>query len=127
MQSVRVEAHGIGGNDLYRFDGMDIELTRGDSLQFKVTIQGRELPAGTEALFTVKRSPTAEETMIEKRLAVDENGVVYVGISNEDSDIPSRTYFWDLRVLIPLGDGSFEVRTPMEYAAFTILEVIGDV
>jgi hypothetical protein len=30
--------------------------------------------------------------------------------------------------LIPLHDGeNYEVRTPMEYAAFTILEVIGDV
>ena len=38
-----------------------------------------------------------------------------------------RTYYWDLRVLLPLGDGTYEVRTPMEYAALTILGVIGDV
>lgn len=112
---------------MYRFDGMDIELTRGDSVQFKITIKGRELPQGTEALFTVKRSPSAEEAVIEKRLAVDVDGAMLIGLSSTDSDIPARTYFWDLRVLLPLGDGSFEVRTPMEYAAFTILGVIGDV
>ena len=92
-----------------------------------MTIKGRELPEGTEALFTVKRSASAEEAVIEKRLAVGVDGVVLVGISSEESDLPARTYFWDLRVLIPLGDGTFEVRTPMEYAAFTILGVIGDV
>ena len=112
---------------MYRFDGLDIELTRGDSLQFKVTVKGRELPSGTEALFTVKRSPNAEDSLIEKRLALDEEGVVFVGISSDESDIPPRTYYWDMRVLIPLGDGTYEVRTPMEYAAFTILGVIGDV
>lgn len=112
---------------MYRFDGLDIELTRGDSLQFKVTISGRELPEGTIALFTVKRNANAEEAVIEKRLAVDADGVVLVGISSDESDLPPRTYYWDLRVLLPLGDGTYEVRTPMEYAALTILGVIGDV
>lgn len=111
---------------MYRFDGLDIELSRGDSIQFKVTIKGRELSEGTTALFTVKRSANAEEALIEKRLAVDEDGVVLVGLSSEDTDLSPRTYFWDMRVLLPLGDGSFEVRTPMEYAAFTILGVIGN-
>ena len=60
-------------------------------------------------------------------MVVDADGTVLMGISSEESDIPARTYFWDLRVLIPLGDGTYEVRTPMEYAAFTILGVIGDV
>lgn len=112
---------------MHRFDGFDIELTSGDSLQFRVTISGRELPEGTEALFTVKKSPRADDAMIEKRMAVDADGVVLVGLSSSDTDIQPRTYYWDLRVLIPNGDGTFEVRTPMEYAAFTILEVIGDV
>ena len=66
-------------------------------------------------------------SIIEKRLDVDADGVVLVGLSSDDTDITPRTYYWDLRVLMPLGDGTFEVRTPMEYAAFTILEVIGNV
>lgn len=112
---------------MHKFSGLDIELTRGDSLQFKVTIKGRELPAETEARFTVKRRTRDEEPVIEKRLAVQADGTVNVGLSSADTDIDPRTYFWDLRVLIPLGDGTYEVRTPMEYAAFTILEVVGNV
>lgn len=109
-----------------RFNGMDIELTRGDSLQFKVNITGRELPDGTLALFTVKRRTRDEEPVIEKRMKVGEGGHVVVGLSSGETDVTPRTYYWDLRVLIPLGDGTFEVRTPMEYAAFTILEVVGN-
>lgn len=112
---------------MHRFSGYDIEVTKGDSLQFRVTISGRELPSGTEALFTVKKNTRSDEAAIEKRIAVDEDGVVMVGLSSADTDINPGTYYWDIRVLIPLGDGTFDVRTPMEYAAFTILEVIGDV
>jgi hypothetical protein len=111
---------------MHRFNGLDIELTRGDSLQFRVTVQGRELPEGTLALFTVKRRTRDEEAVIEKRLPLD-NGVVVVGLPSADTDITPRTYYWDMRILIPLGDGTYEVRTPMEYAAFTILEVVGNV
>jgi hypothetical protein len=112
---------------MHRFDGYDIELTKGDSLQFKVTITGRELPEGTAALFTVKKRPRDEDTVIEKRMEIGSDGVVLVGLSSADTDITPRTYYWDLRVLMPLGDGPYEVRTPMEYVAFTILEVIGNV
>jgi hypothetical protein len=112
---------------MHRFNGYDIELTRGDSLQFRVTITGRELPQGTAALFTVRQRPRDENAVIEKQLAVDADGVVLVGLASDDTDITPRTYYWDLRVLMPLGDGTFEVRTPMEYATFTILEVVGNV
>ena len=112
---------------MHQFNGLDIELTKGDSLQFRVTVKGRELPEGTAALFTVKKKPRDEEAVIEKRLPVDADGVVLVGLSSADTDISPKTYYWDLRVLMPLGDGTYEVRTPMEYAAFTILEVIGNV
>ena len=112
---------------MYRFDGLNMELTRGDSLQFKVNIQGRDLPEKTLAVFSVKKRAGAKEAMIEKRIEVGAGGVVLVGLSHEDTDLAPRTSWWDLRVLIPLGDGTYEVRTPMEYAAFNILGVIGDV
>ena len=109
-----------------RFEGLNIELTRGDSTQFKVNFAGRTLPEGALALFTVKKSPRSMEPVIEKRLVITD-GSVNVGLGNADTDIQPRTYYWDMRVLTPLGDGTFQVTTPMEYAAFTILEVIGDV
>ena len=110
-----------------RFDGYDIELTQGDSLQFKVNLKGRELPSGSLALFTIKKKPNAEEAVLEKRVPIEDDGSAVFGISSEESNLTARIYYWDIRVLIPLGDGKFEVRTPMEYAAFTILEAIGDV
>ena len=110
-----------------KFDGLNIELTKGDSLHFKVTIYGRVLPEGAIALFTVKKSPRATEAVIEKRNPIASDGVLQIGLSSKDSNIPPRSYFWDLRVLIPLGDGTYEVKTPMDYASFTISEVIGDV
>ena len=109
-----------------RFDGLNIELTRGDSTQFKVNFAGRTLPEGALALFTVKKSPRSAESVIEKRLGIAD-GSVYVGLSSADTDIQPRTYYWDIRVLVPFGDGTYDVKTPMEYAAFTILEVVGDV
>lgn len=109
-----------------RFEGLNIELTRGDSTQFKVNFVGRTLPEGALALFTVKKSPRSEDPVIEKRLGIAD-GSVYVGLSSTDTDIQPRTYYWDIRVLVPFGDGTYDVKTPMEYAAFTILEVIGDV
>ena len=109
-----------------RFDGLDIELTRGDTLRFKTTFAGRTLPAGTIALFTVKKRTRDEEAVIEKRIDVLDN-MIYVNLSSADTDVQPRTYYWDIRVLIPYGDGTFEVKTPMDYAAFTILEVVGDV
>lgn len=111
---------------MYRFDGLDIEMTKGDSFQFRVVVSGRELPKGTAALFSVKRNPQDDENVIEHLLDIADDGTVMVGLSSGDTDLPPRTYYWDIRVMIPLGDGTFEVRTPMEYAAFTILDSIGN-
>lgn len=112
---------------MYRFEGKDIELTRGDSVQFKVTVTGRELPEGSTAVFSVKKRVSDADCVIEKKIALASDGVALVGLSHEDTDIAPGMYWWDMRVLLPLGDGSFEVRTPMEYASFIIMEVIGNV
>ena len=106
---------------MHRFDGYDIELTAGDSLFFNVKLAGRELPDGSKAVFTVKRNPKDDEAVIEKELEV-KDGAVYVQLYSEETDLPARTYYWDLRVMF-----GNEVETPMEYAAFTILQPVGDV
>ncbi len=111
---------------MVRLNGLDIELTRGDSLLFSARVSGRELPEGTLLLFSVKKNPRQEEALIEKREAVEDAGAVF-SLSPRETDLPARTYFWDIRVLIPYGDGTYEVRTPMEYAAFQVTEVIGNV
>ena len=109
---------------MYRFEGLDIEATGGDSLVFTVRFRGRALAAGSVAVFTVKKRARMKEAVIEKRYAVADNRVV-VALEPADSALAPGTYWWDIRVLTPVGNG-MEVRTPMAYAAFEILEAVGD-
>lgn len=109
---------------MHLFNGYDIELTRGDSLFFKINLDGRTLPEGSVGYFTVKKTPKSDEIIIQKKLDASD-GVLDIRLTSEDTYIPVRTYYWDVRVLIPLADGGYEVETPMEYAAFTILDAIG--
>jgi len=110
---------------MHRFNGYDIEVTRGDSLFFKVDLSGRDLPEGSVAYFTVKTGAGSAQPVIKKKLdATDE--LLDIRLSSADTDLSPRTYFWDVRVLIPLEDGGYEVETPMEYASFTVLPAIGD-
>ncbi len=109
---------------MHLFKGNDIELTRGDTLFFKINLDGRTLPEGSVGYFTVKPSAKAEEAVIYKKLDASD-GVLDIRLTSEDTDIAPRTYYWDVRVLIPLEDGGYEVETPMEYASLTILDAIG--
>ena len=109
---------------MHKFNGYDIEITRGDSLQFRVSLIGRDLPEGSVGLFTVKASPRDEQALIEKR--VDASGeLLTITLNPRDTDLPPRTYFWDVRVLIPRSEGGFELETPMEYASFIVLDAVG--
>lgn len=109
---------------MHRFNGYDIELTQGDSLFFKINLDGRTLPEGSVGYFTVKKTPKSDEIIIQKKLDASD-GVLDIRLMSEDTDLPVRTYYWDVRVLIPLEDGGYEVETPMEYAAFTIMDAVG--
>ena len=109
---------------MHRFDGYDIEVTQGDTLFFKVELDGREMPEGSVGYFTVKSSPKSDEVLVQKKLDASD-GVLDIRLMSEDTNLPVRTYYWDVRVLIPLEEGGYEVETPMEYAAFTILAAIG--
>ena len=104
----------------------DIIVTRGDSLLLRITLQDADLPEGTEARFTVKRRPRDEEPAVEKTFALEEDTVTLY-LAPGDTNLPPGTYYWDLRLIIPHEGEEDEVRTPMEYAAFTVLEAIGDV
>ena len=111
-----------------KIDGLDIELTRGDTLKFRVTFSGRQLPAGTIAVFTVKTKAADDEpALIEKRGEVTDNWYI-VHLESEDTErAKPRLYYWDIRLLIPEGDGTCEVITPMNFATFMLTEVVGDV
>jgi hypothetical protein len=99
-------------------------LTKGGSLFFKINLDGRKLPEGSVGYFTVKSNTRASEAVIRKKMDASD-GVLDIRLTSEDTDIPVRTYVWDVRVLIPLEEGGYEVETPMEYATLTILDAIG--
>lgn len=111
---------------MHRFDGYDIELTAGDSLLFFVSLEGRDLPENAVAIFTLKRNPKDNEALIEKEIPV-RDGRVEIKLDSEETDLPARTYYWDLRTKFSTEEFGEEVETPMEYAAFTILQPVGDV
>jgi len=111
---------------LYRIDGYDIELTRGDSLTLRIDLKGRNLPEGTEAVFTVKKRMRDERSVLVKRCDASEE-ILTVALEAGETDIAPGTYVWDVRLRIPREDGSIEVVTPMEYAALTILGAVGTV
>lgn len=110
---------------MFTIDGKNIELTRGDSFSFTMTFTGRTLPVGTQALFTLKKRVKDDTAVIEKTVGVTNNVAAVRLVPADTAELATGTYFWDMRVLIP-GDDGTEVRTPMEYATFQLLEVIGD-
>ena len=109
---------------LYRFDGYDIELTRGDSLTLRIDLKGRDLPDGTEAVLTVKKRVRDEEIVLRKRCDASSE-LLTIALETEETNLTPGTYVWDVRLRIPQENGSFEIYTPMEYAALTILPVVG--
>ena len=116
---------------MVRIKSNDIQVTREDDLSLLVQVEGSVDTSTDTALFTVKRTPRAEEKLIEKELPItaDDNGRHYVEIvlTHEDTDLPPRAYVWDLRVLHAAEGDTFTVETPMDYATFEVSEVVGDV
>ena len=110
---------------MYEFNGLDIELTRGDSLVIGIKLTGRDVPPDTTGLFTVKQTARSADAVMDKRVAVQGNRAV-IELTPEDTDNAPRTYFWDFRLIGGEAGGAPMVRTPMAYATFQILEVIGD-
>lgn len=83
------------------------------------------IPANAQAVFTLKKRVRDPEPLMEKTSAVTDN-VAAVFLAPSDTDaLPFGTYYWDVRVIVP-GHGGADVYTPMEYASFQLLEVIGD-
>ena len=109
---------------MVRFDGHDIEITRGDTLLLRIDLDGRDLPEGTQAVFTVKQSVSSQEALITQWCdASAETLTVY--LLPQQTDLAPGVYVWDVRLRIPLETGGYEVHTPMEYAAFAVLPAVG--
>lgn len=106
-------------------DRNTIEATQGDSVRFTISITGRNVPEGTEAVVTVKDTywePAGPK--IEKRLPVM-SGKVHVLLDPEETRLAPGEYVWDVRLIEPAEDGGAYVLTPMEYGVFRMLPAIG--
>ena len=42
---------------MLKIDRHSIQITRGDSVRFTISLNGRELPEGTKAVFAVRETP----------------------------------------------------------------------
>lgn len=106
------------------FNGYDVELSRGDTLALKIELDGRDLPEGTDGVFTIKKRINMDEVVLQKRFDASDE-VLTVVLDADETNIDPGTYYWDVRLQIPLENGGYEVYTPMEYAAFVVLPVVG--
>lgn len=106
-------------------EGTSVQITRGDTTRFAIVLKGREVPEGTEALFTVKKKPWRhDEVVIQKTIPVV-SGKVNVFLEPYETKIEPGSYVWDVRIKEPY-DGDTLVLTPMGYGGFDVLEAIGD-
>ena len=106
-------------------NGYDIELTRGDTLFLRIDLSGRDLPEGSNAVFTVKKSVRSDEVILRKRFDASDE-VLGIRLSSRETRLEPGVYVWDVRLQIPQEDGTMEVVTPMEYAAFVVLDCVGE-
>lgn len=113
---------------MVRIERHNIEATRGDSVRFTITLEGRVLKENTKALVTVKATPwEPARPVIEQMLDVIDGNKVHVFFEPEDTcALVAGDYVWDARVMEPNEDGGTYVMTPMEYGTFRILEAIGE-
>lgn len=103
-----------------------IEITRGDSVRFRIRFTSRELAEGTRAVFTVKATPwEPARPEIEKQVDIVDNAANIL-LEPWETDIMPGFYVWDIRLHEPAEDGRVDVITPMEYAAFRVMEAIGE-
>jgi len=109
---------------MVEINGFDIAVTRGDSLYLRIDLDGRDLPEGSLAVFTVKKDVRSSEELI--RLVTDASSeTLTIALAPAQTSLEPGVYVWDVRMLIPLSSGATEVYTPMQYAAFAVLDAVG--
>ena len=109
---------------MFEIKGMDIEITRGDTAGIRYIFKDKEIPYGTDAIFTVKKKVRDKDIVFQKRVDAS-GGSASIFFTSDDTNIDPRTYYWDIRLQVPREEGGYDVQTPMEYASFTILDVVG--
>ena len=111
---------------MIKIDGRHITITRGDCEPFTITLTGEDVPAdGEKVLFSVKKTSSSADPVLEKELTVQEQRLVVQIMNADTKNLAFGDYEWDIR--FPNYYGENEPHTPMEPAKFTIAKVIGNV
>ena len=110
---------------MVRVEGTSVQITRGDTARFMVTLLDREIPDDTEVIFTVKKKPWRhDEVVLQKNIPAFLNKV-NVLLDTGETMLEPGEYVWDIRIKESYEDG-YNVITPMSYGGFRVLEAIGD-
>ena len=110
-------------------EGTRLRMVRGDSGRITVSCTGadgtpRPFEAGETVVFTVKRSYTDPEALVEKEMVLQETGEAVADLLPEDTAaLPVRDYVYDVR--LKAADGG--VHTIIPRATFALKEDIGHV
>ena len=105
---------------MFRTDGLDIWISRGDSADLPIDIEGAT--DGDIVAMTVKKCLTDTEPIFEKFAELYEGSVIFPILSEDTKDLDFGTYYWDLRVFTQDGDSI----TPFRPRLFKVLEVVGN-
>lgn len=105
-------------------NGTDIEINKGNSAVFTITLTGDDVPDdGTVVQFVVKKSPHHAASVLTKTLSPDA-GVLTVQLEPEDTEnLPVNTYFWNLIIQFDAGEAPWTISK--RALKFTILPEIG--
>lgn len=110
-------------------DGTRLRMVRGDSGRITVTCTGadgtpRPFEEGETVVFTVKRSYTDPEALVEKEMVLQETGEAVADLLPEDTAaLPVRDYVYDVR--LRTADGG--VHTIIPKSTLALKEDIGHV
>lgn len=110
-------------------EGTRLRMVRGDSGRITVSCTGadgtpRPFEAGETVVFTVKRSYTDLEALVEKEMVLQETGEAVADLLPEDTAaLPVRSYAYDVRLRTAAG----EVHTVVPRSELVLEEEIGHV
>lgn len=105
---------------MYKIDGTDISLSRGDSFMLSVDTRGRVMANGCTGVLSVKAKAKDETAVLEKTALISSREMLFSFEPEDTEDLKAKTYHWSLRVT----DLDGNVSTPVEDAAFIITEVV---
>ena len=105
-------------------EGLEISISRGDSVTLIFSFGGQTPADGTQAVMTVKRGTDRDTPAKWSKTATISAGKAQFDITNADTNIKSGVYHWDL--ILHYADG--EKYSPFRFPhLLEIVEVIGDV